>query len=460
MTTVLVTEPRCWIADRSDVRSGPARLAPDEVRGGVRASTTGPDVLATTGARWVLVEGEPIRVADALAAVTGTVHGSRDATWIVPSYWGARRRGAVLTGAGEPASSIPLARAASLRASMRADVAVVEIYATAVCAVRTPGVVTTDLDAPVAAEYARIDADPVECVARVLAAVCAGAAVSEVLVYSASGQPVGETLYRAVRPIIGPHTAIREMGADEIVAAVEAAYAASGGSSAPRRRRPRGVLGVPGASAPRRRAPSRPLWVGVAVVGMLVAAVGVVLQTQRGDTAAPNVASPNVSAPDGETPAAPPVPVASAPGVAAVVDLGAGLEAVLPAGWRDAPERRGDLDGVARAELLPESGDPARIVIERNSLDGPRSLADIGAELADAATATDGRIDGVDASATFGGRPVVAYVETPGDGSTVRWFVIPFGEREIQISVGCQYRDSWFAVHRPCQEVVAGVGAP
>lgn len=124
----------------------------------------------------------------------------------------------------------------------------------------------------------------------------------------------------------------------------------------------------------------------------------------------------------------------------------------LPMSWQDRGDRSGRLD------LVPDDGRGVRIVIVPTELP-PGSGHDAvvrGLERKIGERGPAGPFSDFAADVEFGGRRAVGYVESPADGSRVRWFVLV--DADVQVSVGCQYRDvGWDAIAADCERVVRGV---
>lgn len=195
---------------------------------------------------------------------------------------------------------------------------------------------------------------------------------------------------------------------------------------------PSSVAAVPGSAGGRRRR----LAAAGAGGAVLVALVGTLL-------AAGAIRSPGESVQAAGAPATVvafghryPLPTSWAP---AGVDPAARRSSIRP----DAAPRGPDLVAV-QEDPLPESG-----------ADGARTRL---VERYDAARAGGDVVSDLDASARFGGRDVVHYVQVPAPGTTVDWYVV--FTADLQLSVGCRSdavgHDQVLAA---CAEVVSGVDA-
>ncbi|MFE7741397.1 type VII secretion-associated protein [Nocardia sp. NPDC057455] len=119
----------------------------------------------------------------------------------------------------------------------------------------------------------------------------------------------------------------------------------------------------------------------------------------------------------------------------------------VPPGWRvtQSPDT-----GRARLDLVPETGARQRITVMQAPLTASSSYAQVAAKLeTQMAQRPPGVLTDLRRDVMFGGRSGLAYLEHPGDGSTVHWHVLlEFG---IQISIGCQYmEDEWGQLEAPC----------
>ncbi|PTR31459.1 type VII secretion-associated protein (TIGR03931 family) [Rhodococcus sp. OK519] len=128
------------------------------------------------------------------------------------------------------------------------------------------------------------------------------------------------------------------------------------------------------------------------------------------------------------------------------------LSTELPTSWQVRDDRRG------RLELVPDDGQEGRIVLVPTDLpDGSgRDAVVRGLERKIGERGTEGPFSDFAADVEFGGRLSVGYVESPVDGSRVRWFVLV--EDDVQVSVGCQYRGvAWEAIAAVCEQTVRAV---
>ncbi|MBF6474214.1 MULTISPECIES: type VII secretion-associated protein [Nocardia] len=177
-----------------------------------------------------------------------------------------------------------------------------------------------------------------------------------------------------------------------------------------------------------------------AVLAVPLAVVGAVVLSGREDdgaTAAPGTeAAPTMATP-------PPVGTS----------IGASLEAFgrirfqVPPGWRVAPSPEG---GRARVDVVPEVGARQRITMMQTPLAAGSGYEQVAAKLeTQIAQRPPGVLTDLKRDVVFGGRSGLAYSESPGDGSTVRWHVLL--EHGIQVSIGCQYAgDGWSQLETPC----------
>ncbi|MFC9515849.1 type VII secretion-associated protein [Nocardiaceae bacterium NPDC056970] len=124
----------------------------------------------------------------------------------------------------------------------------------------------------------------------------------------------------------------------------------------------------------------------------------------------------------------------------------------LPDAW----QVRGDQPG--RLDLVPDDGRGGRIVVLPTELSVGSGWDPVvrGLERKIGERGAAGPFSDFTPDLEFGGRRSVGYVESPADGSRVRWFVLV--EDDVQVSVGCQYRDiGWEAIAADCEQAVRAV---
>lgn len=124
----------------------------------------------------------------------------------------------------------------------------------------------------------------------------------------------------------------------------------------------------------------------------------------------------------------------------------------LPDSW----QIRGDRSG--RLDLVPDDGRDGRIVVLPTELAVGSAWDSVvrGLERKIGERGAAGPFSDFAADVEFGGRRSAAYVEAPADGSRVRWYVLL--EDDVQVSVGCQYRDAgWEAIADDCEQAVRAV---
>lgn len=124
----------------------------------------------------------------------------------------------------------------------------------------------------------------------------------------------------------------------------------------------------------------------------------------------------------------------------------------LPDSW----QVRGDRSG--RLDLVPDDGRDGRIVVLPTELAVGTAWDSVvrGLERKIGERGAAGPFSDFAADVEFGGRRSAAYVEAPADGSRVRWYVLL--EDDVQVSVGCQYRDAgWEAIAKDCERAVRAV---
>ncbi|WP_063021342.1 type VII secretion-associated protein [Nocardia niwae] len=177
-----------------------------------------------------------------------------------------------------------------------------------------------------------------------------------------------------------------------------------------------------------------------AVVVVTLLGVGVVALSGRRDdvsTAAPGTDVASTSA----------APPAIPPSTAAEPEAFGRVRFRIPPGWRVAASPD---SGRARVDLVPEAGARQRITVMQSPLTASSSYEQVATKLeAQIAQRPPGVLTDLRRDVMFGGRSGLAYVEHPGDGTTVRWHVLlEFG---IQVSIGCQYAgDEWAQLEAPC----------
>ncbi|MCL2534087.1 MAG: type VII secretion-associated protein [Nocardiaceae bacterium] len=124
----------------------------------------------------------------------------------------------------------------------------------------------------------------------------------------------------------------------------------------------------------------------------------------------------------------------------------------LPGRWTVQPAKPGRLD------LMPEGASGRRIVLVPADVAAGSDRADVARALERriADRGPDGPFSEFDPDAEFAGRPAISYVESPDDRSRVRWHVLV--ENDVQVSVGCQFRDGeWDASAADCEQAVRSV---
>ncbi|WP_157129130.1 type VII secretion-associated protein [Nocardia amamiensis] len=174
------------------------------------------------------------------------------------------------------------------------------------------------------------------------------------------------------------------------------------------------------------------------VVALLVAAALILVNREDGTTAA----APGT----GAAPTSAAVPPASSTPTTEPETFGR-ISFRVPAGWRVAstPE-----SGRTRIDVMPEGGARQRITVMQTPLAAGSGYEQVAAKLeAQIAQRPSGVLTDVKRDVVFGGRSGLAYSERPGDGSTVRWYVLL--EYGIQVSIGCQYAgDGWGQLETQC----------
>ncbi|MGY2022470.1 type VII secretion-associated protein [Nocardia gipuzkoensis] len=176
-----------------------------------------------------------------------------------------------------------------------------------------------------------------------------------------------------------------------------------------------------------------------AVLAVALAVVGAVVLSGRADdgvTAAPGTEAAPTSA-------MPPVGTS----IGASPEAFGRIRFQVPPGWRVAPSPEG---GRARVDLVPEAGARQRITMMQTPLAAGSGYEQVAAKLeTQIAQRPPEVLTDLKRDVVFGGRSGLAYSESPGDGSTVRWHVLL--EHGIQVSIGCQYAgDGWSQLEIPC----------
>ncbi|MGV9335230.1 type VII secretion-associated protein [Nocardia sp. NPDC003726] len=177
-----------------------------------------------------------------------------------------------------------------------------------------------------------------------------------------------------------------------------------------------------------------------AVVVVALTIVGAIVLSGRGGDEIAAAPSPEVASPTAAPPPGAP-PAESAP------EAFGRLRFRVPPGWRitQSPDT-----GRARVDLVPETAARQRITLMQAPLTASSGYAQVAAKLeAQIAQRPPGVLTDLRQDVMFGGRSGLAYLEHPGDGSTVHWHVLL--EYGIQISIGCQYAgDDWGRLEAPC----------
>lgn len=190
--------------------------------------------------------------------------------------------------------------------------------------------------------------------------------------------------------------------------------------------------------APKRRTP---LYLGTAaavVAVLIVTAAIVVLFGKSGDdtATAQSAITPSPTTPGPAS--APPAPTKRFGRV----------DVRLPAGWH--VTKHSD----TQVALSPDSGARERISMVQSDLAAGSGMAEVAAALeTQISKRSDGTVASLERDVAFGGRTGLSYVETPGDGTTVRWQVMV--DSGVQISVGCQYpTGEWEKLVAVCEKFV------
>ncbi|MFR9752233.1 type VII secretion-associated protein [Nocardia sp. 004] len=197
------------------------------------------------------------------------------------------------------------------------------------------------------------------------------------------------------------------------------------------------------AQQPGRSARSYAVAMIAAITAVAVIAVTAVLLNRPGDTAAP-VSAPMVSVKSEPTGNASP-PNSSVPVTPEVFGR---IIFQVPDNWRIASALQ---NGKPRIDLVPEGDLRQRITVMQTPLAVGSGYEQVVANLeTQMAQRADGVLSDLRRDVDFGGRPGLAYLERPGDGSTVRWHVVV--ENDMQVSIGCQYLgDGWQDLSSTCE---------
>lgn len=132
----------------------------------------------------------------------------------------------------------------------------------------------------------------------------------------------------------------------------------------------------------------------------------------------------------------------------------------IPAGWErtELSGERAD-DGRGQRAVFADPADGRRLIVVVTALRDGADRASVATSLANRiAQRGDAVVVEFAADATYGGRPVIAYRETPASGAALRWYIVV--EPGMQISVGCQDGSGPEGIDEPCRAAVASVRAP
>ncbi|AHK30037.1 hypothetical protein Pd630_LPD02814 [Rhodococcus opacus PD630] len=204
------------------------------------------------------------------------------------------------------------------------------------------------------------------------------------------------------------------------------------------------------------RRSTRPTFFAVAAVLAVVVGAVLVFTLREPGTGTESVRALDASA----APAAPNLtltrsvaPTTTTTTAAAALEVG-GIRVTLPSGWKERAPAASSSSG-SRVELVPAGGADRRIIITQNAVREGAGYDEVAATLA-AKIAQRGRPElfgEPERDVVFGGRPGIAYSEFPDASSVVRWHVLV--ERDLQVSVGCQFlAEEWASIESVCEEVV------
>ncbi len=134
---------------------------------------------------------------------------------------------------------------------------------------------------------------------------------------------------------------------------------------------------------------------------------------------------------------------------------------VVPAAWKESAlgptPSAGSVSGSAQAPNRTVFADPQngrRLLVVQSPVRGDATLATVATSLGNRiAQRGDDVVTEFSPSTRFAGRDVVSYRETPGSGSSIRWYVI-VGDG-LQVSVGCQAGDTGEGVDAECEQAVS-----
>ncbi|AWK73494.1 type VII secretion-associated protein [Rhodococcus oxybenzonivorans] len=159
--------------------------------------------------------------------------------------------------------------------------------------------------------------------------------------------------------------------------------------------------------------------------------------------------SPSAPASSSAAPSRSTIP-STAAGTGREVSVG-GVRLTAPDRWRERPQSATPF----RIELVPDGGADRRIIVTQNNLQGGAGYDEVAVTLA-AKIAQRGRPElfaELEKDVVFGGRPGITYSEFPDENSAVRWHVVV--ERDLQVSVGCQFLSAeWAEIEAECEHVV------
>ncbi|MEU8896893.1 type VII secretion-associated protein [Nocardia sp. NPDC048505] len=109
----------------------------------------------------------------------------------------------------------------------------------------------------------------------------------------------------------------------------------------------------------------------------------------------------------------------------------------------------------SRVELTPFDGTKQRITLTQTKVAPGAGYGQVAADLESKMKAKPSLSD-LRRDVVFGGRSGLSYLEKPGDGSTVRWFVLV--EYGVQANIGCQYKDNgWDQLKETCEKLTGSV---
>ncbi|WP_411997246.1 type VII secretion-associated protein [Nocardia sp. CWNU-33] len=426
-----------------------------------------------TGERIALLPRVPA-VAEAMTAIVGTVLQNLGVatpcgrvTVACPTEWGARRRAVLEAALRRFANDVVFedmavrAVAADEGADRSSRTVVLEfgtLSSTASTVVRShQGTHVESCEHEPNLALADLGPDPqaADDLAALVGRLLAGRPADVVQVVGVSDPAKLEVIRSVVPPIAGPAVELRPIAGADLVRGLrpDPDYRTEAVSALPTaewmqplRQRAAAVGG------PDRR---RTGYLVAAVAGVLVvaaAAVGavVVLGGSQDTPAVSAGASASVHATAQATADGKPTPP---PGRAPSSETIGRVRFQTPAGWRlaQAPD-----PSRPRVDLVPEDGSRMRITVIQTPVAAGIGYEQVARSLeAQMRQKPNGALTDLKHDQVFGGKSGLAYIERPGDGSTVRWHVLV--EHGLQVSTGCQFLGEWESIAPACEQFAASV---